>query len=236
MHSRFINNQQIEEEQGHVNVKSIFTETDALVTPASSSASEPTRFYSQFQDCMEMYAPAEKVTAYLDAHQNWFSRCAHPMKVEPIGANGYALVIGRFGSFGYEVEPKVGLELLPQDSGIYRIRTIPVPNYVAPGYDVDFQASQAFVEVPTSEYLQEQECDGVKLPEAITRVEWNLDLSVALRFPKFIHRLPQSLIQSTGDRLLQQIVRQVSRRLTHKVQEDFHSSMGIPMPKKIKKH
>jgi hypothetical protein len=157
------------------------------------------------------------------------------MKVEPLGRNGYALVIGSFGAFGYEVEPKIGLELLPQDNGIYRIQTIPVPNYVAPGYEVDFQASQSFVEVPASEYFQEQELATVPLPSAITRVEWNLDLSVALRFPKFIHKLPQSLIQSTGDRLLCQIVRQVSRRLTHKVQEDFHSSLGLPMPKNKKK-
>ena len=157
------------------------------------------------------------------------------MKVEPIGQNGYALVIGRFGAFGYEVEPKIGLELLPQENSIYRIQTIPVPNYVAPGYEVDFQASQTFVEIPTSEYFQEQEHDGTKLPEAITRVDWHLDLSVYLRFPKFIHKLPQSLIQSTGDRLLRQVVRQVSRRLTYKVQEDFHSSLGIPMPKTLKK-
>jgi hypothetical protein len=235
MHSQFLNNQSVEAEQGHLKATSIFAETESLVTPAPLSASEPTRFYSHFQDCMEMYAEAQKVTAYLDAHQNWFSRCAQPMKVEPIGQNGYALVIGSFGAFGYEVEPKIGLELLPQDDGIYRIRTIPVPNYVEPGYEVDFHASQAFVEVPTSEYFKGQECDGFQLPKAITRVEWNLELTVALRFPKFIHKLPQSLIQSTGDRILSQVVRQVSRRLTHKVQEDFHNSLGISMPKTSKK-
>jgi len=235
MHSQFVDHQAIELEQGHLNTKSSFAETDSSVTQAPSSASEPTQFHSHFQDCMEMYADARKVTAYLDAHQDWFSRCAHPMKVEPLGRNGYALVIGSFGAFGYEVEPKIGLELLPQDNGIYRIQTIPVPNYVAPGYEVDFQASQSFVEVPASEYFQEQELAGAPLPSAITRVEWKLDLSVALRFPKFIHKLPQSLIQSTGDRLLCQIVRQVSRRLTHKVQEDFHSSLGLPMPKNKKK-
>jgi hypothetical protein len=145
------------------------------------------------------------------------------------------LVIGRFGSFGYEVEPKVGLELLPQEDGVYRIRTIPVPNYVAPGYEIDFQASQTFVEVPTSEYVQEQELDTIQLPPAITRVEWELNLAVGIRFPKFIQKLPQSLIQSTGDRILHEVVRQVSRRLTYKVQEDFHSSLGIPIPKKSKK-
>jgi hypothetical protein len=236
MYSQFANNQPIEADQAHLSAQSSFAETDSLVTQVPDSSSELTQFYSHFQDFMEMYAEAKKVTAYLDAHQNWFTRCAHPMKVEPIGCNGYALVIGRFGSFGYQVEPKVGLELLPQENGIYRIRTIPVPNYVAPGYEVDFQASQTFVEVPTSEYFQEHEYDGAQMPKVVTRVEWTLDLTVSVRFPRFIHKLPQSLIQSTGDSLMRQVVRQVSRRLTRKVQEDFHASLGIPMPKQFKKH
>ncbi|MDB9378687.1 DUF1997 domain-containing protein, partial [Nodularia sphaerocarpa] len=62
----------------------------------------------------------------------------------------------------------------------------------------------------------------------ITRIEWELDLLVNLHFPKFIQRLPKSLVQSTGDRLLNQIVRQVSRRLTRKVQENFHQSLKLP--------
>src|ERR671933_426387 len=106
------------------------------------------------------------------------------MEAKSIFAEADDFVIGRFGSFGYEVEPKVGLELLPQENGVYRIRTIPVPNYVAPGYEIDFQASQTFVEVPTSEYFQEQELDTTQLPPAITRVEWELNLTVGIRFPK----------------------------------------------------
>lgn len=235
MYSQFADNQPIEADQTHLNAPSCFTEADSFVTQVPDLTSEVTQFRSYFQDCMELYAEAEKVTAYLDAHENWFTRCAHPMKVESIARNAYALVIGRFGSFGYEVEPKIGLELLPQEDKIYRIRTIPIPNYVAPGYEVDFQASQTFVEVPASEYFQEYHEEGASLPKAVTRVEWELDLSVGVRFPRFIHKLPQSLIQNTGDRLMRQVVRQVSRRLTHKVQEDFHSSMGIRMPKNLKK-
>lgn len=227
MHSQFAGNQSIEA-QRHLRDKSSLAKD--VVTQAHNSDSELTRFHGQFQDCMEMYAQAQQVTDYLNAHQSWFVRCAHPMKVEPIGQNSYALVVGRFGAFGYDVEPKVGLELLPPEDGIYRIRTIPVPDYVPPGYEVDFQASQSFVEVPASDYFRGQEGEG-NLPPAITRVEWHLDLSVLLRFPKFIHKLPQSMIQSTGDRILNQVVRQVSRRLTYKVQEDFHRSLGIPMPK-----
>jgi hypothetical protein len=63
-------------------------------------------------------------------------------------------------------------------------------------------------------------------------VKWELDLVVDLHFPRFIQRLPYSLIQSTGDRILNQIVRQVSRRLTHTVQKDFHQSLNIPFPQK----
>ena len=175
-----------------------------------------TTFSGRYQDFMEMPAPIEKVAEYLNAHASWFSHCAEPMKVESLGENGYALVIGHFGAFGYEVEPKIGLELLPPEEGIYRIRTIPIPDYQPPGYDVDYRASLQLVESDASTSIGE-----------VTRVEWELDLMVYLHFPRFIQRLPQSIIQSTGDRLLNQIVRQVSRRLTRKVQEDFQKSLEI---------
>jgi hypothetical protein len=188
---------------------------DALLEASVSTA---TRFYSRYTDCMELYAPPATVAKYLDNHASWFIRCAQPMKVEPLGKNGYALVIGRFGSFGYEVEPKIGLELLPSEQGIYRIVTIPIPDYQAPGYDVDYQASLQLVE-----------------SDDMTRVEWELNLTVDIYFPRFIQRLPKPLIQSTGDRLLNQIVRQVSHRLTRKVQEDFYVSLGVPFPGKSKR-
>ena len=187
---------------------------------------EATCFHGCFESCMEMYVDAKTVAAYMDAHREWFPRCAQPMKSEPIGENGYALTIGRFGSFGYEVEPKVGLNLLPQDQGVYRIETIPVPGYYPPGYDVDFNASMHLVEVEP-----EDEKERRTHPK-ITRVEWDLDLKVMIQFPRFINALPKPMVQSTGDRLLNQIVRQVSRRLTQKVQQDFHATIGVTLPKK----
>ncbi|MEH2227308.1 DUF1997 domain-containing protein [Nostoc sp.] len=208
--------------------------TEAVLPVASSQEAEDTltepnvatltKFYGRYQDFMEMAAPVEKVAEYLNSHASWFSRCAEPMKVQSLGENGYALTIGRFGSFGYEVEPKIGLELLPPEEGIYRIRTIPIPDYQPPGYDVDYRAS-----------LELKETDVSTSIGKVTRVEWELDLIVYLHFPRFIQRLPKSIIQSTGDRLLNQIVRQVSRRLTRKVQEDFHKSLGIPFPANSKK-
>ncbi len=187
----------------------------------------PAKFYGRYQDFMEMYASASKVAEYLNAHSLWFSRCAEPMKVQPLGENGYALGIGRFGSFGYEVEPKIGLELLPPEDGIYRIHTIPIPGYYPPGYDVDYNASLHMIENVAS--------DAPTSINEITRVEWELDLIVDIYFPKFIQRLPKSLVQSTGDRVLNQIVRQVSKRLTRKVRQDFHQSLGIDFPSNSQK-
>jgi len=180
-----------------------------------ANTSEPTLFHGYYANCMEMNAPRQAVLEYMDAHRDWFPRCAHPMAVEPLSTNGYTLTIGQFGAFGYEVEPKIGLELLPQDHCIYRIQTIPIPHY-DPGYSVDFQAAMLIAEVEPQR----------------TCIDWKLNLEVAIHFPRFIDALPKSLVRSTGDRLLNQVVREVSRRLTRKVQQDFHTTLGLPMPKK----
>ena len=177
-----------------------------------------TCFANSFADVMVMSADVKTVAKYFDQHQDWFIRCAQPMQVESLSQNGYAITIGRFNSFGYVVEPKVGLELLSHKSYCYPIKTIDIPDYQPPGYEVDFSAKMHLVEV-------------IKDNQLFTQVDWTLDLAVYLQFPKFIHKLPQSVIQKTGDKLLQQIVKQVSKRLTVKVQKDFHGTAGLPMPK-----
>lgn len=98
---------------------------------------------------------------------------------------------------------------------------LPVPGYESQGYQVDFQASLSLdrltheTEAPVTE---------------ATAVAWDLLLTVGIRLPRFIHVLPQKLVHSTGDHLLRQIVRQTSRRLTHRVQEDFHQQLNLPLP------
>ena len=182
---------------------------------------------------MEMRAPASVVGAYLDRHEGWFRRCAAPMAVDPLGASGYVLTLGRFGNFGFEVEPTIGLTLLPQQEGIYRIQTVAVPSpdaSLAALYDVDFNASLRLDEADSSHDPGEISAEEVDRMMAHTLVRWELDLSVWIRLPAMITILPEPLVQSSGDHLLRQIVRQISRRLTWKVQEDFHASHGIPCP------
>ena len=195
-------------------------EVDANDLPLRRSQDTRVRCYSsQFADVMEMRAPAKTVGAYLDRHEGWFRRCAAPMEVANLGQNGYRLTLGRFGNFGFEVEPTIGLELLPQSQGVYRICTVP-PEQFQPGlrdlYDVEFNAALR---------LEEQNAETRH-----TAVRWELDLSVWIKLPAVIGLLPESLVQSSGDHLLRQIVRQISRRLTWKVQEDFHATHGLECP------
>jgi len=180
-------------------------------------------YTSHFCDLMEMRAPAPVVQAYLDSHGGWFRRCAAPMQVSPIGTNGYLLTLGRFGNFGFDVEPTIGLELLPQSQGVYRIITVPIPagdTSLEGLYDVEFNASLELQEPSTT--------PGDA--QAFTFVRWELDLGVWIQLPGVITLLPDSLVQSSGDHLLKQIVRQISRKLTWKVQEDFHASHGLECP------
>ena len=183
---------------------------------------------STFADLMEMRAQPATVAGYLDRHEGWFRRCAAPMKVEALGRSGYVLTLGRFGNFGFEVEPTIGLELLPQSEGVYRIVTVPrqpSEGDLSDLYDVEFNASLRLEEARP----EPTDTDG-DAAEACTMVRWELDLKVWIRLPGMITILPEGLVQSSGDHLLRQIVRQISRKLTWKVQEDFHASHSLLCP------
>jgi len=194
-------------------------------------------FQTCFQGYMEMHSDLETVGNYLKAHQGWFRRCAQPMKTQSIAQDGYIIVVGRFGAFGYDVEPKMAVILHPPDNHVYLMNSIPIPDYKPPGYDVDYNARMELEEVDFETVLAAQDPGYLKqwksgVPSVVTKVNWVLNLKVSVQFPKFIYRLSSNLIQSTGDRLLNQIIRSVSPRLTYKVQQDFHSSHSLPLPPK----
>lgn len=192
-------------------------------------------FEVNFRGQMDMHSDIDMVADYLNAHEIWFKRCAEPMRVEPLTENGYLLTVGKYGSFGYEIEPKIAVVLRPPVERVYFMHTIPLPEDEHAGYEVAYNASMK---------LQERSIDSTQtrnknsgffskqrvMPSIITEVNWELDLRVEVEFPRFIAKLSNSLIQTTGDRLLAQIVRQVSPRLTYKVQQDFHNSYNLPMP------
>lgn len=198
---------------------------------------QPVHFQTHFAGCMEMYSDAETVAEYLAAHEGWFCRCAEPMRTEAFGENGYILAIGQYGAFGFDVEPRMAVILAPPVDSKYDMYSVPIPNEPYMGYEVDYHASMELKEIPIEEAAKGIEAAYKKqglseLPNVITKVQWQLHLTVSVRFPKFIYKLPLSVIQKTGDRVLTEIVRQISPRLTLKVQRDFHDSHQLPIPSK----
>ncbi|MEM1418686.1 MAG: DUF1997 domain-containing protein, partial [Myxococcota bacterium] len=141
-------------------------------------------------------------------------------EVRALDPQSYAITIGRFGAFDYYVEPKIGLRLMSQVDGIYWTHSIPVPGHVHPSYDVDFKSSMELL----------GEARAGTGGAVTTKVKWTLRLGVNVWFPGFVRILPEKLLQSTGDRMLNGIVRQVSKRFTRKVLEDFHGAMDRPIP------
>jgi hypothetical protein len=205
------------------------------------SEAKAIHFQTHFEGSMEMYSDGETVAEYLQSHEGWFCRCAQPMKVEPYTENGYILTVGRSGALGFDVEPKIAVVLEPPQDGQYFMHTIPLPDPTFLGYEVDYQAVMTLTEVSRDQageglekVYRKQGID--ELPENITKVQWQLNMDVAVFFPKYIHKLPQTLIRKTGDRLLAEIIRQVSPRLTFKVQQDFHEGMKLPLPPKSSRH
>jgi hypothetical protein len=202
---------------------STFDNSSAATVDAKVYA--PSRFSNHFVGYMDLYADAATAIAYLDAHQGWFCRCAQPLKVKPISRNAYALGIGHVGALGYKVDPRIGLDLLPQKEGVYRIQSIPLQDQEPQVYEVDFQAVMILKEQPAA-------AEG---GAAMTSVEWHLDLTVTMPLPRFVQVVPQNVLQKTGDSVLAHVVKSISQSLTAKVQADFHKTVGVTMPKNAKK-
>ncbi|AFY69672.1 Protein of unknown function DUF1997 [Thalassoporum mexicanum PCC 7367] len=212
--------------------------TEQCNRPVNSSVNRPveqdiestaelplTTFRNYYVGYMDLYGDRQTVMDYLDAHEGWFKRCAHPFKADSIAKNGYAIGVGCVGALGFNVDARVGLNLLPQDQGIYRIVTIPIPGQEPQQYDVDFSAEMQLEERQPN---QEQSASW----QVMTAVEWQLELTVSMQFPKFIHRLSNGAIQATGDKVLAYIVKKVSQSLTAKVEADFHKTMDVKIPRK----
>ena len=212
------------------------TSSDSMQLTYTDSVEQQKTFVFKvsFNGRMDMYSDVETVAEYLNAHEGWFCRCAQPMKVEPFTNDGYVLTVGRFGSFGYEVEPKMGVVLNPPVDRVYLMQSIPIPD-CDEGYEVNYRANMKLSEAAGDTIATKG--NGLfnkqaNVPERITKINWDLHLTVKVEFPAFIRKLSPNLVQATGDRLLAQIVRQVSPRLTYKVQQDFHHSHSLAMPPK----
>lgn len=224
------------------NIPSENPENNSIVNAFSDEKLEinsqnPISFQSSFCGIVEMYSDEDTVTNYLNDHQGWFVRCASPMKAEPFGDNGYTLIIGNYGAFGYNVNPQMSVILESSQSKYYSMYSVNNPDFNYSGYEVDYRSNMSIESIPLC-----QASVGIEkvysqygknfLPENITKINWHLDLQVKVRFPPFIYKIPMSIIQNTGDRLLSQIIKQISPHLSYKMQKDFHCRFDLPIPPK----
>ncbi|MGG6263229.1 DUF1997 domain-containing protein [Leptolyngbya sp. AN03gr2] len=178
-------------------------------------------FNEHYTGLTPMHGSLDAVAAYLANHQEWFSRCAAPMRTEPLGANGYVLTIGQYRFFGYAIEPKIGLTLIVQSAQKYRIETVEIPGH-SPEYAVDFCSNMILAET-------------LDRGRVITSICWSLSLGIVVRFPDWMRRFPQVIVHKTASRLLTETVRFVSCCLEKKIQADFSRvcASGLNQPTEL---
>ena len=156
------------------------------------------------------------VAAYLDDHQELVPRCASPMQVEAIDQKSYSLTLGRFGNFGFEVEPTIALRSCRSRKG-------------STGSKPCRRAASPWPAGSLRRRLPRPGCAGSPKQDTPHRAMGS-GSQASGSAAQGDHHAAGSVVQSSGDHLLRQIVRQISRRLTWKVQEDFHATHGLSCP------
>ncbi|WP_408648793.1 protein kinase domain-containing protein [Tumidithrix elongata] len=180
-------------------------------TVSGSKASFPYTFRNYSSGTILLKGDMESVSKYIENHPQWLPQCILPLKARAIGANAYSLNIGKIGALGYEIDPTVNLYMTQDGRSNYQIKTQPIPAKDPNGYEVSFHSKIKLVEHPTR-----------KPKNKTTRIEWDLTLIAKLDFPMFVMILPTSLVQRTGDAILNQVVKQVSDSFSEKISQDFH--------------
>ena len=183
---------------------------------------DPFHCHAAFAGMMEMGSDSQTVIDYLKQHQDWFPDCAKPMTVEPIGENGYLLSLGRFGALGFHVDIKLALGMEFLETGKFGMRSLPLPEPSPTAYDVDYKATMELREINPADHHE----SSASLAKAITQLVWDLKLNIAVQLPKFVRKLPLTLVQKASNRLLCKIVGQVSPTFNETGSTRFSSSFS----------
>ncbi|MEN9205145.1 MAG: DUF1997 domain-containing protein [Thermostichales cyanobacterium DRC_bins_46] len=162
---------------------------------------------------VDLETPVEELAGYLRHHQEWIHRCFKPLKVQPLGNADYRLQFFRIGGLGFELEPHFAITIWEDPLHCFRLTSLALPEDASLPYQVDCQAS----------FRIEQHSSD---PQPLTRVYWDLTLKIDLELPGFLQVLPRPLVQKVGIKVVNQVTRSMSDRLTHNVCTDFYRSVG----------
>ncbi len=160
---------------------------------------------------------------YLTQHSRWIERCFKPLQVYPLAADAYKLQFFRIGGLGFELEPCFGVQIWSEGDSLFRLGSIELPSDEGLPYRVQCQSSFRLEEIsPTTRK------DPKRQAPIVTRVHWHLYLNIHMDLPGFLQALPYSLVHRVGSKVVQQVTRNMSDRLTHNVCSDFYRWIGKP--------
>lgn len=183
-------------------------------SPEDESPASPrsVRIQAGRQGQVDMQTKRESLAAYLQEHQKWIDRCFKPLKVFPLSDSTYKLQFFRIGGLGFELEPCFGVKIWSEKHYMFRLSSIELPSDADLPYTVDCQS-----------YFQLEE-----LPESgMTRVNWDLELDIWMELPRFLAAFPYNLVYNVGAKVVRQVTRRMSDRLTHNVCTDYYRSVGM---------
>ncbi|MDX2273148.1 MAG: DUF1997 domain-containing protein [Cyanobacteriota bacterium] len=167
------------------------------------------------QGQVDLDTDVQALAHYLNHHQSWIHHCFKPLQVEALSEDTYRLQFFRIGGMGFELEPCFGVKIWPEDQQVFRLSSIELPSDAELPYKVDCQSYFQLEALPDA---------GNSAPQ--TRVHWDLKLRIGMELPGFLLALPRKLVHKVGSRVVNQVTRSMSDRLTHNVCTDFYKSIN----------
>ncbi len=190
------------------------TETPTPI-PTETLDKSSVRILAGRQGRVDLQTDRFTLAHYLHHHAEWIERCFKPLKVFPLSPETYKLQFFRIGGLGFELEPCFGIKIWPEQNSVFRLSSIELPEEEGLPYSVDCLS-----------YFRLEELDPEPLQEPLTRVHWDLKLDIWMQLPGFLQALPYSLVYRVGARVVNQVTRSMSDRLTHNVCTDFYRSVN----------
>jgi hypothetical protein len=203
-------------------------ELDSPNTPQDAPADSSARtieILADRQGQVDLQTDLPRLADYLQNHRDWIDHCFKPLKVEALSANTYKLQFFRIGGLGFELEPCFGVKIWADEGNIFRLSSIELPSDAHLPYKVDCQSYFRLEELSRSEG-QDQPDQKEDSHPTLTRVHWDLQLCIQMELPGFLLALPRNLVHRVGTKVVVQVTRSMSDRLTHNVCTDFYKSIG----------
>ncbi|AGY57657.1 DUF1997 domain-containing protein [Gloeobacter kilaueensis] len=155
------------------------------------------------QGDVRLQTPLPPLVTYLRGPDHWVPVGFRPLKVQRTGAGHFDLQLPEFGALGFQLAPRMVLQLIEDDECRYRLLSVPSP---ASDYQTDF--SGLFQLTPR--------------PPAVD-VFWEARFAIQLTLPGFLGMFPQPVVQSAAQTAVSAMSASVCQNLVHNICCDYRS-------------